>query len=220
MTNPGCKLESTRIAMTDSIELKRWNERYATEDYHFGIEPNVFLAAQRDLLKPGQKALTIADGEGRNGVWLARQGLEVTSIDFSPLGVEKARKLAAHFQVRIQIECADLGTWDWGLPRFDVVVGIFFQFAPPKFRDLIFRRMKEVLKVGGLILLEGYRPEQLKYGTGGPSDVANLYTAQLLREAFADMRILWLDEYDAEIAEGCRHRGMSALIDLAAQKLP
>ncbi len=206
-------------AMTDQAELKRWNERYATKEFLFGTAPNAFLAAQHDRLRPGQKALAIADGEGRNGVWLARQGLDVTSVDFSPLGVEKARKLAARYTVSLQIECADLATWDWGVPRFDIVAGIFFQFAAPPFRALIFGRMQEVLKPGGLLLLEGYRPEQLNYGTGGPSEIANLYTAPLLREAFAAMKILHLAEYDAEISEGRRHRGMSALIDLVAQKL-
>lgn len=204
--------------MTDTEELKRWNERYARGDYHFGTEPNAFLAAQRRRLTPGQAALAIADGEGRNGVWLALQGLDVTTIDFAPAGVEKARRLAARSGVRMQIECADVATWDWGEPRFDVVVGIFIQFAPPPARAALFRRMKAVLKPGGLVFLEGYRPQQLQYRTGGPSAVENLDTAPMLREAFADMAILHLVEYDAEIAEGSRHNGMSALVDLVAQK--
>lgn len=204
--------------MTDDTELKRWNERYAGDAYHFGTEPNVFLAAQRDRLKPGQKVLAIADGEGRNGVWLARQGLDVTSVDFSPIAVEKAHRLAARHHVSVAAECADLARWNWGPARFDVVVAIFIQFAAPPFRTLIFERMKEVLKPGGLILLEGYRPKQLEYKTGGPSQVENLYTEVLLRDAFADMEILHLAAYDAVISEGSRHQGMSALIDLVARK--
>jgi SAM-dependent methyltransferase len=204
--------------MAEQTDLDRWNARYATDDYHFGTEPNAFVAAQQVRLKKGQTALTIADGEGRNGVWLARQGLDVTSVDFSPNGIAKAQKLAARYGVSLKIECADLATWNWGVARFDVVVGIFFQFAPPPFRAQIFRHMKEVLRPGGLILLEGYRPEQLRYGTGGPSEVENLYTADLLRREFADMDILHLAEYDAELSEGTRHRGMSALIDLVARK--
>ena len=204
--------------MSDDAEVKRWNARYASEDYHFGTEPNAFLARQRERLKPGQKALAIADGEGRNGVWLAREGLDVTSVDLSPLGVAKAKKLAAFHGVALDIQCADLASWDWGPPRFDVVVGIFFQFAAPPFRAQIFRHMKDALKPGGLLLIEGYRPEQLNYGTGGPTEIDQLYTAALLRAAFADMDILALDEYDVELSEGARHIGMSALIDLVARK--
>lgn len=198
----------------------QWNERFAGEDYWFGTEPNAFLVSQRDRFEPGQKALAIADGEGRNGVWLAQQGLEVTSVDLSPNGVRKAQQLAARYGVTINTVCADLETWDWGPPRFDIVVAIFIQFAPPRFRDLIFRRMADVLNPGGMILLEGYRPEQVAYGTGGPRDVEQLYTEALLRASFAGMDVLYLAEYDAELHEGSRHHGMSALIDLVVRKPP
>jgi SAM-dependent methyltransferase len=151
-------------------------------------------------------------------VWLARQGLTVTSIDLTPNGVAKAKRLAQRAGVTLEAIVADLETWVWGPPRFDVVVGIFFQFAGPRFREALFRGMVDVLKPGGLLLIEGYRPEQLAYGTGGPPQVENLYTAELLRAAFADLEILELAEYDAEIHEGSRHHGMSALIDLVARK--
>ena len=160
----------------------------------------------------------MADGEGRNGVWLAQQGLDVLSVDFSPVALAKADRLAAEAGVTLRTQCADLETWSWGPPRFDVVAAIFIQFAPPPRRDLIFRHMKEVLVSGGLLLLEGYRPKQLDYKTGGPSQVENLYTAAILREAFADMTILHLAEYDRAIDEGPGHKGMSALIDLVARK--
>jgi SAM-dependent methyltransferase len=199
-------------------EKAQWGERFAGEDYWFGTEPNAFLAAQAHRLKPGMTALAIADGEGRNGVFLARQGLDVTSVDLVPQGVEKAKRLAARAGVPLNAICADLERWDWGPPRFDVVVGIFFQFAAPRFRDALFRQMEDVLKPGGLLMIEGYRPEQLAYGTGGPRQVENLYTAAMLRAAFADMDILLLEEYDAEIHEGSRHHGLSALIDLVARK--
>jgi SAM-dependent methyltransferase len=199
-------------------ERAQWDERFAGEDYWFGTEPNAFLARQAPRLKPGQKALAIADGEGRNGVWLARQGLTVTSIDLTPNGVAKAKRLAQRAGVTLEAIVADLETWVWGPPRLDVMVGIFFQFAGPRFREALFRGMVDVLKPGGLLLIEGYRPEQLAYGTGGPPQVENLYTAELLRAAFADLEILELAEYDAEIHEGSRHHGMSALIDLVARK--
>ncbi len=199
-------------------ELAQWNERFAGQDYWFGAEPTPFLAAQAPRLKPGMTALAIADGEGRNGVWLAWQGLKVTSVDLAPNGLAKARRLAERFGVQLDFVCADLETWDWGEPRFDLVVGILFQFAPPPFRALLFDRMKHVLKPGGLVMIQGYRPEQIAYGTGGPPFAENLYTEDLLRAAFADMEILHLAAYDAEQPEGMRQRGLAALIDLVARK--
>jgi SAM-dependent methyltransferase len=163
-------------------------------------------------------ALAIADGEGRNGVWLARQGLKVTSVDLSSKGVAKAQRLAAHFGVTVETICADLETWSWGAPRFDLVIGILFQFAGPKWRDGIFRAMKDVLKPGGLVMIQGYRPEQIAYGTGGPPFVENLYTVELMRGAFAEMEILHLAAYDREQPEGMQKRGLCALIDIVARK--
>ena len=204
--------------MKEEEALARWNARYAQADYVFGTSPNAFLVSQARLLKPGQKALSIADGEGRNGVWLARQGLEVLSVDFSPVALEKALRLADRAGVRLATECADLGLWDWGNGRFDLVVGVFCQFAGPALRDRIFQRIRESLKPGGLIILQGYRPEQLNYGTGGPKDIGHLYTAPMLRRAFAGFEFLRLEEHDSEIHEGGGHHGMSALVDMVARK--
>ena len=204
--------------MSNDAERERWDDRFASEHFVFGKEPCAFLLAQQGHLKPGQRALAIADGEGRNGVWLAGQGLEVLSVDFSPIALAKALKLAAEAEVTIRTECVDLAKWQWREAEFDVVVAIFIQFAAPTLRELIFRNIKETLRPGGLLLLHGYRPEQLKYKTGGPSQIENLYTASMLLEAFSDMSILKLDEYDAEINEGAGHKGMSALIDLIARK--
>lgn len=195
-----------------------WDERYAGEAYHFGTEPNAFLATQRDLLRPGMRCLAVADGEGRNGVWLAEQGVAVHAVDSSPVALEKARKLAVQRGVSVEFELADLAQWDCGVARYDMVVGIFIQFAPPGLREAIFERLKQCLKPGGLLLLHGYTPRQLGYKTGGPSQIENLYTESLLRDAFADMEILQLKEYDAVIHEGTGHDGMSALIDLVARK--
>jgi SAM-dependent methyltransferase len=210
--------EPKKIAVKDR-ERTQWNERFAPEHYWFGTEPTPFLAAQAHYLKPGMTALSIADGEGRNGVWLARQGLKVTTVDLSPEGIAKAQRLAARFGVAIDTVCADLEAWDWGPPRFDIVVGILFQFAGPAWRDGIFRAMKDVLKPGGLVMIQGYRPEQIGYGTGGPPFAENLYTAEMLRAAFAEMDILHLAEYDREQPEGMQHRGgLCALIDMVARK--
>ncbi len=199
-------------------DLEFWEERYSAPDYIFGTAPNAFLASQAHRLKPGLTALAVADGEGRNGVWLAEQGLDVTSIDFSPRALAKARALADQRRVALRAEEADVGNWTWPEAAFDVVVAIFIQFADPPTRERIFSGIKRTLKPGGLLLLEGYRPEQLRYGTGGPPQIEHLYTRALLEQAFADMQILELREHDSEIHEGARHHGMSALIDLVAVK--
>lgn len=204
--------------MSSSPEFERWQQRFAAPGYLFGTAPNAFLKAHAHLLQKGQRALSIADGEGRNGVFLAEQGLDVLSLDFSPAAQEKARKLAAERGVTLRVEQADLTTWAWPAAQFDVVVGIFFQFATPAERVHIFAGIKQALKPGGLLLLEGYRPKQLEYKTGGPSKIENLYTRELLEAAFADFASIDIREYDAEIQEGAGHGGMSALIDLVGRK--
>ncbi len=195
-----------------------WDSVYADEAYVYGTEPNAFLTSQRHRLRPGQQALAMADGEGRNGVWLARQGLEVTSVDLSPVAQAKARRLAEAAGVAIRFEEADLHRWAWGEARFDVVAAIFVQFAGPAERPQLFAHMKRALRPGGLLILQGYTPRQLEYGTGGPPRAENMYTEAMLREAFGDMEILHLAEHDGYIEEGYKHHGMSALIDLVARK--
>ncbi len=200
------------------VPIDHWNERYLGNDYLFGKEPNAFLASQKARFEAGMQVLSVADGEGRNGVWLAQQGAEVLAVEASPRALEKARQLAAERGVSLTYECSDLLQWEWGTERFDAIVAIFIQFAAPEQRARLFAGMQQALKPGGLLLIEGYRVEQLAYGTGGPKDIENLYTADLLRDAFADLDILQLAEYDAPIEEGSGHRGMSALIDLVARK--
>jgi len=204
--------------MEEDAEFQRWNSRYETPDYYFGKAPNAFLAAQAPRLKRGWKALAVADGEGRNGVWLARQGLDVLSVDFSPAAQAKARALAAESKVAMRFEQADITKRKWEVREFDVVAAIFIQFCPPPLRDEILRGLKGALKRGGLFLLQGYRPEQLAYGTGGPPKAENMYTEEFLRGFFGDMKILHLASHDDAIEEGSHHRGMSALIDLVAEK--
>jgi len=195
-----------------------WNERYDRQEYLFGTEPNAFLASCADLLVPGQSALAVADGEGRNSVWLASRGLAVTAFDASTVGLEKARRLADQRQVTVDYCEAAVEDWDWTPAHFDVVAAIFIQFAGPDLRSRIFAGMKRTVKPGGLILMQGYRPEQLAYGTGGPKEPENLYTRALLEEAFADFEILRLEEHDSEVREGPGHAGLSALIDLVARR--
>jgi cyclopropane fatty-acyl-phospholipid synthase-like methyltransferase len=204
--------------MTNTPEFERWQERFAAPGYLFGTAPNEFLKRHAHLLRKGDKALAIADGEGRNGVFLAEQGLDVLSIDFSPLAQEKARKLAAERGVTLKVEQVDILSWNWPAEAFDMVAAIFFQFAGPAGRDKIFAGIKKALKPGGLLLLEGYGPKQLEYKTGGPPHLENLYTRALLEEAFSDFASIEVHEYDAVISEGPGHGGLSALVDLVGRK--
>ena len=140
---------------------QRWNQRYAVEEYVFGTAPNAFLTEQAHRFAPGQRVLAVADGEGRNGVWLARQGLEVLAVDVSPAALAKAEKLAARHAVRLETVHADLFGWDWGENRFDAVVAIFIQFVSSRERRRLHQLMRQSLKPAGLIVLQGYTPKQL-----------------------------------------------------------
>ena len=201
-----------------------WGNRYrdAGEQYLFGTEPNRFLAHRAVLLQDGVTALSVADGEGRNSVWLAEQGLDVTAIEISAVAVEKARRLAAGRQVDVRFVQADMLAAEWPPAElhnaFDWVVGIFIQFVGPEARQRQFAVMKQLVRPGGRILLHGYTPKQLDYRTGGPSAIENLYTESLLREAFADWQIEELVDYEDELSEGLGHHGRSALIGLVARK--
>jgi cyclopropane fatty-acyl-phospholipid synthase-like methyltransferase len=199
-------------------ELERWETRFSAPEFVFGTEPNEFLRSHAHLLPPRGKALAVADGEGRNGVWLAQQGLEVLSIDFSPAAQRKAHALAKARNVSLRIERVDVTGWTWPANEFDVVAVIFIQFANPEQRKRIFAGVRRALKPGGLLLLQGYRPEQLNYKTGGPSAVKNLYTEEMLAAEFADFADLQIRAHDSMTREGTGHVGMAALIDLVGYK--
>jgi cyclopropane fatty-acyl-phospholipid synthase-like methyltransferase len=198
-------------------ELERWQTRFRAPGYAFGKEPNGFLKAHAALLRGRKTALSVADGEGRNGVWLAEQGLDVTTIDFSPAALEKSRALAAERGVKLRSEVADVTTWRWPVAAFDVAVAIFIFVAPAE-RPAFLANLKNALNPGGLLLMQGYRPKQIEYRTGGPSDPARMYTRAILEAGFGDMAKLDIHEHDSAISEGTSHAGMSALIDLVATK--
>lgn len=204
--------------MTEPDQATLWNERYRIDEYLYGTQPNAFLAREAHRLAPGSTILAIADGEGRNSVFLAEQGHRVVATDVSKQAIAKARRLAKERRVDVEHRLADLAGWDWPEEEFDAVVGIFIQFAGPELRTEMFDAFHRTLKPGGLLLLEGYRDKQLEFGTGGPRNIENLYTEGLLREAFGDWHIDLLTSYDAVIEEGAGHSGMSALIDLVARK--
>lgn len=204
--------------MADKVDqAKFWNDRYAGEDYLFGTEPNAFLAANIGLLPESAKVLAVADGEGRNSVFLAKHGHDVTAIDVSERALEKAERLAERSGVHVKFLQADLIDFDWPVDQYDVIVAIFIQFAGPGGRAKMFEGFRRAVRPGGLLLMQGYRPEQLELGTGGPPHAENMYTENMLRAAFAGWRINHLQSADLTLREGVAHSGPSAVISLVAR---
>ena len=201
---------------TDAADT--WNRRFAGSDFLFGTEPNAWLKAQSHHWPADARVLCVADGEGRNSVWLARQGLVVDAFDIAEVGVAKARRLAAEAGVVVNYSVVDGDAFAWPEAAYDGVAAIFIQFADPALRQRLFDHIVASLKPGGTLLLQGYTPKQLDYRTGGPPQASHLYTPELLREAFADLDIVELREYEADVAEGSGHRGRSALIGLVARR--
>jgi SAM-dependent methyltransferase len=160
----------------------------------------------------------VADGEARNGVWLAGQGLDVTSLDFSEAAQTKAAALAKERGVTISLVHADVHNWPYPEAAFDVVVEIFTQFSAPVDRAKKWAGMRKSLKPGGLLIIQGYTPKQLQYGTGGPKEIENLYTRAMLEQAFSGFRDVTLTEEEREIHEGTSHGGMSAVINFTGWK--
>ncbi len=199
-------------------EFERWETRYAAPGYAFGKAPNYFLAARKGMLPRSGKALAVADGEGRNGVWLAEQGLDVTSVDFSPAAQAKAKALARERNVSVCFELADVHGWTYPESAFDVVVEIFTQFSQPADRARKWANMRRALKPGGLLIVQGYSPKQLQYGTGGPKQIDQLYTRAMLEDAFGSFRDVTIVEEEIELHEGTSHGGMSAVIGMTARK--
>lgn len=194
-----------------------WEDRYNTPDYVFGTAPARYLTEHRHLLTPGQTALCVADGEGRNSVFMAELGMRVTALELAPSAIAKAQRLAAERGVTVDFRNVDVLAYDWP-SEYDVVAGIFIQFAAPEDRERLFEGMKRSVRPGGLMLLHGYTPEQVEYGTGGPPDPRQMYTEDLLRETFDGWGIIENRAYEHHINEGRGHSGMSALIDFVARR--
>ena len=211
--------------MSESVSrgAAMWDERYAAEHYAYGFEPNAFLTAQRRRLKTGMRALVPGDGEGRNGVWLAEQGLEVDTLDFSARGVAKAKKLAAERAVAINALHADAIAWEWPEARYDLVALIFLHLVESQRRTVHAKALRS-LKPGGLIVLEAFRPEQIERqqagSRGGPRDPALLYALADLKEDFTSGEILLLESAEATMEEGRLHVGDSAVARALVRKRP
>ena len=195
-----------------------WEDRYAASDrYLFGEAPAYLLSENPWLARAGQTALCVADGEGRNSVYLARQGMQVTGFDLSPTAVQRAQRLAGEAGVAVETLVSDWDSFDW-TRQFDNVFGIFIQFAGPELRAVQFSDMAKALRSGGRLVLHGYRPEQIGRGTGGPPDKENMYTEEMLRQAFDGWQIERCASYERHQESGSGHVGMAALIDFIAIK--
>ena len=195
-----------------------WEDRFAAEEgFLFGRRPAAFLKENRWLTQGASSALCVADGEGRNGVWLAGQGLDVTSFDLSPTAVRRSQALADEAGVKVSAHVSAWDDWDWSR-AFDAVFGIFIQFMGPEPRKQQFATLSQAVRPGGRLVLHGYTPEQIALGTGGPPFVENMYTEEILTEAFPNWQIERLASYERDVQEGRGHSGRSALIDFVARR--
>jgi SAM-dependent methyltransferase len=194
-----------------------WDACFETDDYMYGLEPNRFLKAQDRLFKPGRSALAVADGEGRNGVWLAEQGLDVVSLDVSRAGLAKARALAEKRGVRLRTVHADLLTWSWPVGAFDHLVVIFIHFEPSA-RASIHAAFQRALRPGGHLIYVAFAPGQLENLSGGPERGELLLTSAELRKDFAEMTVLQLEEGDEYLNEGPLHQGLARTVRMVAKK--
>ena len=211
---PGGAFSFRTPEQTGKVSLV-WEELFAsTADYVFGKAPARFLVEHEDWLKPGQTALSVADGEGRNSVFMAEKGMTVTALEFAPSALRKARTLATERGVSVDFRQFDVLAQDFD-GEYDLVAGFFIQFVGPVERGKLFAKMRGATKPGGIVMLHGYTPEQVAHGTGGPPHVANMYTEKTLRESFPGWDVLEVSEYEREAQSG---KGIAAYIDFIARK--
>jgi len=193
-----------------------WNERYAETAYAYGQEANDFLKAQQ--IGSDLKVLCLAEGEGRNGVFLAGLGNDVTCIDYSEEGLKKTSQLAAQNGVEVSCICADLGEINLVENSWDVIVAIFAHFPTPV-KSHIWPQIFTALKPGGKLIMEVYDQEQLRFGTGGPQHPELLYSKEELQELLVGAyQIFQIEKVYREVQEGTYHNGASATIQVLATK--
>ncbi len=193
-----------------------WEERYGASEYVYGTEPNDFLRTQAGVLPEGP-VLCLAEGEGRNAVFLASGGREVHSVDLTEAGVAKTLQLAATRGVSVNAVVGDLAEHDLGVERWAAVVSIFAHMPPPLRRDL-HARVVSALRPGGVLLLEAYTPDQLGRGTGGPAVAEMMMTLAALREELAGLEIFHGEELVRDVVEGVGHTGAGAVVQVLARK--
>jgi SAM-dependent methyltransferase len=188
-----------------------WNERYGAPGYAYGTAPNDFLVSVAARLPPRARVVSLAEGEGRNAVFLAEAGHSVVAIDSSSVGLDKARALAAERGVAFETVVADLANVPHGVAEADVVISIWAHVPPPLRRDLHVR-VQRLLRPGGLFVVEAYHPAQTRRSTGGPRDKALCLTADQLREELPLLDWLILEETTRAVHEGVFHDGISDVV--------
>lgn len=188
-----------------------WDLRYAGPEFHFGERPNEYLLSQAWRFAPGQRALAAGDGEGRNGVWLAQQGLDVTALDWSVAGMAKARALADRRGVAMRTVVADVTSWAWPDAAFDLVAWIFVHL-PPADRLAAARGVMRGLAPGGLVVLECFSPAQEGRRSGGPRDLSLLWNRAAVEQAFPGLDVLELLEGTVHLDEGPKHQGHAEVV--------
>lgn len=193
-----------------------WDERYASDEYAFGTEPNDFLRAEAGRIARG-KVLCMADGEGRNGVYLAGLGHAVLSVDLSSVGLQKAEKLAAERGVQIETRVADLSEWPIEAGYWDGIVSVFCHM-PSALRAQLHQRVVAGLKPGGVFILEAYTPDQLAHDTGGPSSIDLLMSSAALAVELADLDLVHSVELERDVVEGSFHTGRAAVVQVVGIK--
>ncbi|MFW2374332.1 MAG: SAM-dependent methyltransferase [Gammaproteobacteria bacterium] len=193
-----------------------WDERYSTDEYAYGKEPNDFLRKHAGII-PSGRVLCLAEGEGRNAVYLAGQGYQVTAVDSSLVGLKKAQKLADERGVKIETHHADLEDFDFGLDRWSGIVSIFCHLPAP-LRRTVHSKVVSSLRSGAFVLLEAYTPKQLEYKTGGPPVAEITMDSASLKSELEGLEFIELNEIEREIHEGQLHNGMGAVVQLIAHK--
>lgn len=188
-----------------------WDARYLGGDFQFGDRPNDYLRSQAWRLSPGMRALAAGDGEGRNGVWLAEQGLDVTALDWSATGMAKAEALAHRRGVAMRTVVSDLTRWEWPADQYDLIAWIFVHL-PPEDRAIVAPGVMRSLAPGGLLILECFTPAQHGRRSGGPKDPSLLWSRARVEEAFGALEVLELFEGTAQLDEGPRHQGPAEVV--------
>lgn len=197
------------------MKAEFWNERFSSQEYVYGEEPNAFLKDRYTLIPRRGRVLCLGDGEGRNGVFLARKGFDVTSVDASEVGLEKTRKLAERHRVTLRTIHGRLPEVEIEEGAYDAVVLVYLHL-PPDIRAEVHALAARALRPGGVLLLEGFTPEQLEFESGGPKDAAMLFTPEMLRADFAMLDIEGIDACRTVLDEGPGHRGEAAVVRLIA----
>ena len=195
-----------------------WNEKFATIDYAYGTEPNDFLVSAVTNLKRGE-TLSLAEGEGRNAVWLAQQGFTVSAIEQSEKGVAKTLRLALQRGVIVMAERGELETFHIQPNSWDLVVSIYAH-TPQELRRKLHRQVVAGLKPGGVFVLEAYTPAQIANNTGGPKDASLMPTAELLRSELAGLVFDRIEEVEREVVEGSLHTGTAHVVQVVAHRAP